>query len=258
MGFFLVGYIVSAFISYLAFEFLAYDIAMEYVQPLIFAVPFVFTIVAYYFSFLKPENIHFHFHFNLSEWYLYPIMILMFLGAVILNEPIAESIPTEGLNGYLDEMYRMIEEVEKQLHKYPISMSITIALMAPIFEELFFRGFLLKGLLNQTQKPALSIFTSAFIFALVHINPWQFVGALILGCVLGFVYYRTRSLLNVMLLHSLNNGLGLYFFFNMEEESYSELTESGGWEAFFAGLIIFLIFGFLFNRLTQKNQWKLY
>ncbi len=258
MGFFFAGYIISSFISYIAFEFLVYDAVMKYVQPLLFAVPFVFTLWVYYLVFLKADKIEYNFHFTLSEWYLYPIMILMFFGAVILNEPIAEAIPKSGLNGFLDKMYGMLEAMEKQLIQYPVAMSVSIAIMAPIFEELFFRGFILKGLLNQTQKPALSIVISALIFALVHINPWQFVGALILGCVLGFVYYRTRSLLNVMLLHFLNNALGIYFFFNLEEESYSELTETEGSQALLIGLFVFLIFGFIFNRLTQKNQWKLY
>ena len=38
-------------------------------------------------------------------------------------------------------------------------------------------------------------------------NPWQFIGAGILGVIFGFVYYRTKSLFLPMLLHFLNNTL---------------------------------------------------
>jgi len=38
-------------------------------------------------------------------------------------------------------------------------------------------------------------------------NPWQFIGAGLLGIIFGIVYYRTKSLFLPMLLHFLNNTL---------------------------------------------------
>ena len=72
--------------------------------------------------------------------------------------------------------------------------------MAPIFEEIVFRGILQKGLINKGWEPTKAIWVSAIVFGFVHGNPWQFVGAVLLGYVLGLVYHRTKSLLMPILL----------------------------------------------------------
>ena len=82
-----------------------------------------------------------------------------------------------------------------------------ICLLAPIFEEIIFRGIILKGMLNFNVNPTVAILLNGFIFGCAHMNPWQFIGAGILGVIFGFVYYRTKSLFLPMLLHFLNNTL---------------------------------------------------
>lgn len=53
---------------------------------------------------------------------------------------------------------------------------------------------------------------SALIFGIVHGNPVQMFFASILGLVLGWVYYRTGSLLPCMLMHFINNGTSVLLF----------------------------------------------
>lgn len=57
-------------------------------------------------------------------------------------------------------------------------MAIVIA--APILEELIFRGIILNGLLKK-YSPIKSIIVSSVLFGIVHLNPWQFVSASIIG-----------------------------------------------------------------------------
>ena len=79
--------------------------------------------------------------------------------------------------------------------------------IAPLLEELLFRGILLNGLLR-AYAPWVAIAQSALLFGLIHFNPPQCLSAGLLGLLLGWLYYRTRSLGLCIALHVLNNGLG--------------------------------------------------
>lgn len=81
---------------------------------------------------------------------------------------------------------------------------LAIVIAAPVLEEFVFRGIMLDGLLKK-YSPATAIFVSSFFFALIHLNPWQFVTAMILGILIGWVYYHTRSLSLAILIHMANN-----------------------------------------------------
>jgi uncharacterized protein len=90
----------------------------------------------------------------------------------------------------------------------PISGPLMLIVVAPVTEELICRGLVLRGLLTRT-GPWRAIIISAVLFALVHLNPWQFPTAFVLGLVLGWVYFRTGSLVLCMAGHALNNALSL-------------------------------------------------
>jgi membrane protease YdiL (CAAX protease family) len=77
--------------------------------------------------------------------------------------------------------------------------------LAPVLEEMLFRGVILRSFLQQYGKwPA--IVGSAFMFGVAHMNIYQFFVGLILGTFLGWLYQRTRSLLPCIFLHVLYNG----------------------------------------------------
>ena len=78
-------------------------------------------------------------------------------------------------------------------------------IIAPITEEVIFRGLILRGFLGRW-KPRTAIIASAALFALMHFNPAQTPVALGLGLVLGWISVRTRSLGLCMLGHAVNNS----------------------------------------------------
>ncbi len=83
-----------------------------------------------------------------------------------------------------------------------------LAIQAPLTEEIFFRGVILGGLLAHcTQSRA--IFWSAVLFAVVHMNPWQFPAALMLGLVFAWWVVQSGSLLPALFGHALNNFLAM-------------------------------------------------
>ena len=98
-----------------------------------------------------------------------------------------------------------------QLHdlaSHPISGPLALVVIAPLTEELIFRGLILRGLLART-SPWRAIVISALLFGLVHLNPWQIPFAFVAGLVFGWVYFRTGSLTLCMAGHALHNSISL-------------------------------------------------
>lgn len=83
--------------------------------------------------------------------------------------------------------------------------------IAPLTEEIVHRGIILKGLLaHYTQNRA--IVWSAILFGLMHLNPWQFPIAFILGLVFAYWVIQTRSLWPAILGHALHNLISVTFW----------------------------------------------
>ncbi|HEY9666646.1 MAG TPA: type II CAAX endopeptidase family protein [Coleofasciculaceae cyanobacterium] len=82
---------------------------------------------------------------------------------------------------------------------------LTACVAAPIFEEIFFRGFLLPSLTRYTPVWG-AILASALLFAIAHLSFSEVLPLFTLGIVLGVVYTRSRNLLASILLHGLWNA----------------------------------------------------
>ena len=82
--------------------------------------------------------------------------------------------------------------------------------IAPLTEEILFRGIILKGLLAHGSQNR-AIVWSAVLFGLMHLNPWQFPGSFILGLVFAYWVIQTGSLWPAILGHALNNFLSVTF-----------------------------------------------
>lgn len=97
----------------------------------------------------------------------------------------------------------MIEEYEKMT---PAINFVSTVLCAAFFEEIVFRGLVLKGLLNR-YSPKKAIIYSAIAFGVIHLNLPQGLNAFVIGLVFGIIYYYTRSLPLCMAMHATNNFL---------------------------------------------------
>ena len=124
---------------------------------------------------------------------------------------IAASFSSDAVSALLPPMPEWLESVMQSLTGGELWVDfLCVSIMAPFFEEWLCRGMILRGLLNSRKtKPVWAIVISAAFFALIHLNPWQAIPAFLLGCVFGYVYYRTGSLKLTMLMHCVNNTLAL-------------------------------------------------
>lgn len=100
---------------------------------------------------------------------------------------------------------------------------LCVGVFAPFFEEWLCRGMVLRGLLGRDIKPVWAILISAAFFALIHLNPWQALPAFAIGCLLGYVYYRTGSLRLTMLMHCVNNSFAVIL------SHFDRFKDMGSW-----------------------------
>lgn len=129
---------------------------------------------------------------------------------------IAEYLP------YYDSFVEMMEEALVP----SIGMAIAVILIAPIFEEALLRGVVLRGFLRKL-SPTWAIVFSGLIFGIMHFHPVHVFFASIVGFALGYVYYRTRSLGLVILIHFINNGASYYLGGQELPDSSEELLGMG-------------------------------
>ena len=137
---------------------------------------------------------------------------LIFIAFLILSEILSNLL---GVNSVPKEMMSIFQSA---FPKWPLWLAIV--LVAPIFEEVFFRGFLYKGLSNSILGVIGAILITNTMWTLLHVHyePF-FIGVIfILGLVFGWARYKTGSILVPIFLHVVNNSLAivqLYFVTNV-------------------------------------------
>ena len=91
-----------------------------------------------------------------------------------------------------------------------------MVVLAPIFEEIFYRRVVIDRLRRYGDIPAIII--SGLMFGLIHGNFSQFFYAAFLGMVFGAVYVYTGKLRYTIFLHMLINFMGSFYFSLMAEK----------------------------------------
>jgi membrane protease YdiL (CAAX protease family) len=85
-----------------------------------------------------------------------------------------------------------------------LAMTLLACVIAPTVEEMLFRGVILRGFLQRYSRTH-AIWGSAALFGLAHQNIYQFVVALLIGALSGWLYERARSLVPCIALHATYN-----------------------------------------------------
>lgn len=133
---------------------------------------------------------------------------------------------------------------------------LTVAVFAPILEELMFRGAITRTLLKK-YNPTKAIILSALIFGIFHLNPVQIFSATLIGLLLGWIYYKTASLVPCILIHILNNSLSVYCSYNYPDVDYTwQLLTGTGYIECIVAIIIFAGAFFIMRKTTVPYPWK--
>ena len=236
--------VINVFSMFVFNEKLQYN---DFYLMLTNAAGFVGAIFAFDYFIARPQTGRkLNFNFSPTNVGTYLLIFPMMLGMMFIAEFITSQIPITG--PFFGEYYEFFSRLMEQMTKDKATMIVLAVIMAPIFEEIVFRGIIQKGLINKGMNPATAIIISSVVFGLVHGNPWQFVGAVLLGCVLGLVYHKTKSLLLPVLLHAFNNLCSSILIFYGDTESFAEVFHISEWIVLGIGIILFAVFYYLFTR----------
>ena len=111
---------------------------------------------------------------------------------------------------------------------------VSAVMLAPVFEEVIFRGYT-AGILRRLYGGLAAWFASSLIFGLVHLIPSVVLSATFSGLVLGYYYLRYRSLMMVIILHAMNNITACFLrSIDLGETTIRELLGGGAlyWSVF--------------------------
>lgn len=212
LGLFILGMILGIMVQSVLGIFMSERQILDYGMIVVYPVQFLPAMV--YTSLQSRKNAFFGNGIRLDNRHFAPLggalaVLLCIVGTLAL------SMATDWINWwnlkittvspFLAKFYEIIKMAMQQMTGGPLWSSILVTgLMAAFFEEWLCRGEVLRGLL-QKMKPTWAILVSALFFAVIHGNPWQALNAFIIGCVLGYIYYRTGSLVLTMIMHATNN-----------------------------------------------------
>ena len=166
----------------------------------------------------------------------FALAALAMLALTIVIDPLTSLMPMPEL------IKAVFEKVFLQTNL--VDSIIATCILAPLLEELLCRGMIQRGI-ARNHSPRAAILWSAFIFALIHMNPWQAIPAFALGLLFGWIYYRTGCLWLTIFLHCLNNSLSKLLSRLIPDmgidTGFIDLLTTGGYIALYAGAVALLV-----------------
>ena len=179
-------------------------------------------------------------------WFVLFWCVVAALGAIV---------PSVWLQEHMPELPNVVEGEFDMIMKDRWGYFV-VGLLAPLAEEMVFRGAILRSLLRWKQNPWVGIAISALLFAVVHMNPAQMPHAFLIGLLLGWMYWRTDSIVPGVVYHWVNNTVA-YILYNIYPDPDLTLVEMFGSEqkvlmALGFSLLIFLPSLFQLNQRLAK------
>lgn len=112
----------------------------------------------------------------------------------------------------LMESFNTVNDLAPANFNASLILFVELVVIAPIFEEIWFRGIILRKL--YPYGSGFAIFTSGILFGLAHGNFQQFFYTTALGICLGYIAYATKSIVAPIIIHACFNSItgGLILF----------------------------------------------
>jgi len=136
---------------------------------------------------------------------------------------VAGLLPTSILAGLSSRLHPVSEEwLEFNLDHLPqepaeiVVAAIAVTIVAPLAEELLFRG-IVHRLVRRLWGAGPATIISGLVFGLLHYEPWYLFGLIGLGFLLSYIYEATRSLTPCVVTHGVYNGISFYLLLHDHE-----------------------------------------
>ena len=190
----------------------------------------------------------------------------LFLGVLLMAVSLPLVLYALNINQQfpLPEFFKMAGEQAEQALKGLLKMDnlaelliniVIIALVPALGEELVFRGVVQQQLMRRIANPWVAILVSSVIFSAAHFQFEGFLPRLLLGFLLGWLYWRTRNFWVPVIGHFFNNGIqvvGQYLYGKEMSAIDLEKEVQVPWE--FAAVSAFMVWAVmrLITHTTKK------
>jgi membrane protease YdiL (CAAX protease family) len=134
---------------------------------------------------------------------------------------------------------------------------LAIAVVPAIVEELYFRASLQKIITDWSGKPFVAIVITAILFSAFHFSYFGFLSRMSLGIVLGLIYYYTKTIWMPILMHFVNNAIGvsaLYAARNNPKQIDKVLDSNLSYYWVVIGLAALLLLFKQLKKVTDSNS----
>jgi membrane protease YdiL (CAAX protease family) len=179
----------------------------------------------------------FLFKIELINWYRYFLFLAIVTGFVFISISFASAIK-------ISTVLLIIDRINVITNNFSLPFYIKMVILSPAIEEFIFRGIILGGFLTRYSPPKAIVLSSLF-FAIFHFNLMQFLITFLLGLLCGWYYVKTRNLLSCVIIHSLNNLIGLivikYFIDKLSQQIITSNSSLFPIDSLFLVLIFSLI-----------------
>lgn len=221
--------------SVTAFATMAFKNDLILVQTISTIVVFGLSVVIYNLLFEEKEIYNKTFNTKQQWWYF-----LLGMGIMLCAMPTIDIFSQ--LNNQIsfpgDEVFKRLNEAADELVKNMVAgkgvgslivASVVVAVLPAFFEEWFFRGTLQPLFINWTKNAYVGILITSIIFSLVHFDIFNFVPRVMLGMILGLLFYYSKCIYVNMVAHFFNNfivvlGFWLYKTGSIEQDFSSDNT----------------------------------
>lgn len=152
-----------------------------------------------------------------SEIWLGILLMAVSIPLVLYSLNLNQQIPLpEVLKSAEDQAMEALKGLLQMEHAGELLANLVlIALLPAIGEELVFRGVIQQQLMRRIANPWVAIFVSAVVFSAMHFQFEGFLPRVLLGFLLGWLYWRTRNFWVPVVGHFFNNGfqvIGQYLY----------------------------------------------
>lgn len=148
---------------------------------------------------------------HLDRWSKMPLILTVGIAAILIGAGL-------GFNWAYSEYVVPNIEVQAELRRLfaaipdtvpnSVLLFVTIAVVAPLLEEILFRG-LLQNALSKRLPVWAAIALSALIFGAMHMDFYAMPPLVLMGAIFGVIYHLTGSLRVTIVLHMINNAAAL-------------------------------------------------
>jgi uncharacterized protein len=206
--------------------------------------------------------------FKLKTNHLFTFLVLALI-IIFSMMPVINGINEWNQSLHLPSSYNSIEKKFKEMEEMAektidliiyyknfagfLMILMVIAVLPAIGEELLFRGIVQNELKALFGNPHIAIWFAGFLFSFVHFQFFGFFPRMMLGVILGYLYYWSGNILVPMFLHFMNNAITLVTM-NLVHQKAISFDPNSSKEIPGA----FIIFSFTISMVLLYIFWRIY